>query len=668
MPEPYLTLKPSPVYLHEMAKRIQICIADLCDEAPLRRRMAALRLGMLHWHVRARHAVPALRAALADADPLVRLFAAESLALLGEPVGEVVSILTGFLRDAFADVRLRAAVALAYIGPAAVEALPHLVELIQHPNVELRLAAVQAIRTLRPPVSIAAPALFQALRDADDRVWRAAENALVDMGRDAVPLLIQSLGDQHLGYSIGRVLSRIAWVPQSSAEALVETFIDGRLWSPGLPVRFFDADPRLTALCWIESPEPVVEKMLAHPGAAVRRVAVDYLAKSKSLDARWIPGLQEASSDPDPEVRYGAVCALADMGQVLPAARAVAIPLLCAAVGDPALGRHRWYLVCLLGCLGGPEALAILRTAQTDPDKEVRREAAVAWRRLTGETGVDRTSSAAEDAREAARDASLLEDLKDHNPWVVRSAVDALWVRGHRSEEVTSLFLKQALGESLYDLKSRHVFGGMSFAALRANWPELLIRLKDHLGADPSLMAAVYQALDNGDDTACLNACRLIWELDQRVDLVLPQLITSLLRRSLHPTTAAAELLAALGPRAREAVPAATELLTDKYWLYRWYAVQILGSIGPAAVAAVPAVIDTFDDEYAEVREAAAVALGEIRPDVRETVPSLLTAVDVDSLRRAIVQSLRWLGPDGLQPFLKAFERRMTAERARQAK
>jgi len=96
-------------------------------------------------------AVPALIAALGDAK--LRRFAAESLALIGPAAAEALPALNAALGDADQNVRLNAAEALAQIGPAAEEAGPALMAALGDADGDVRANAVKALSWIeRPPL------------------------------------------------------------------------------------------------------------------------------------------------------------------------------------------------------------------------------------------------------------------------------------------------------------------------------------------------------------------------------------------------------------------------------------------------------------------------------------------------------------------------------------
>jgi hypothetical protein len=83
----------------------------------------------------------------------------------------------------------------------------------------------------------------------------------------------------------------------------------------------------------------------------------------------------------------------------------------------------------------------------------------------------------------------------------------------------------------------------------------------------------------------------------------------------------------ALGRIGEAAVPQLTQALSDPNPLVRQRAADVLARIGPDAKDAVPALIRTLGDRDEEVRKAATRALGEIGPGAAEAVPRLIEAL-----------------------------------------
>jgi HEAT repeat protein len=83
----------------------------------------------------------------------------------------------------------------------------------------------------------------------------------------------------------------------------------------------------------------------------------------------------------------------------------------------------------------------------------------------------------------------------------------------------------------------------------------------------------------------------------------------------------------ALGRMGSAAVPELSRSLSDANPVMRRRAAEILAQIGPEAKDAVPALTRALDDRDPEVRKAAARALGEIGPDAKDAVPHLIEAL-----------------------------------------
>ena len=74
---------------------------------------------------------------------------------------------------------------------------------------------------------------------------------------------------------------------------------------------------------------------------------------------------------------------------------------------------------------------------------------------------------------------------------------------------------------------------------------------------------------------------------------------------------AAAVALGGIGPEAKTAVPALTDLLNDKERAVRHAAASALGNVGPEAKTAIPALTELLK-EQGVIRETAAEALTKI--------------------------------------------------------
>lgn len=116
-------------------------------------------------------------------------------------------------------------------------------------------------------------------------------------------------------------------------------------------------------------------------------------------------------------------------------------------------------------------------------------------------------------------------------------------------------------------------------------------------------------------------------------------------------TEPAATLFGALGPRAREAVPALADILKGEEAGSRVGAVMALGEIAADAKTAVPALAAVFQNDTTGLRPYAAAALARYGAEAKEALPALLEvakdkADDVSLRFAAAVASDCILGPD----------------------
>ena len=127
-------------------------------------------------------------------------------------------------------------------------------------------------------------------------------------------------------------------------------------------------------------------------------------------------------------------------------------------------------------------------------------------------------------------------------------------------------------------------------------------------------------------------ACLLAQGAAVFADEDVPSLIHALHAKKAERRRDAALALGAMGPDAKDAVPALIDVLkTDSDHGVRLFAAASLGAIGPDARDSVPALIDALKaDSDIVVRRTAASALGAIGPDAKDAVPALLDVLKTD--------------------------------------
>jgi HEAT repeat protein len=159
--------------LHPLRAAVLVLAAAL-EDPDVRGRLAAIDvLETMGPH--AAPAVPALVGALSDGDRFVRWSAARALGKVrpGDP-SAVVPHLARLLGEADPDVRLTAADSLLSYGQAARAAVPGLLEAARSNDARLRVAALRVLERVGRDEASALAVLSAALNDPDARVRRAA--------------------------------------------------------------------------------------------------------------------------------------------------------------------------------------------------------------------------------------------------------------------------------------------------------------------------------------------------------------------------------------------------------------------------------------------------------------------------------------------------------------
>jgi HEAT repeat protein len=200
--------------------------------------------------------------------------------------------------------------------------------------------------------------------------------------------------------------------------------------------------------------------------------------------------------------------------------------------------------------------------------------------------------------------------------------------------------------------------GTIVSALVRALWEETPARIEaaEVLGRlGPSAKSAVpslENLLQGYDSQARIQAALALWRIDQRTLETIPVLVGTLRSASTPPQRSsvilpgrfggmstviaplcqqAAEALGQMGPDARDAVPALTEVLKDPQLssCHPHYALALAKIDRQAAKMAVAVLIQALDAKgHANTRLEAAKALGELGALAREAVPSLRKALD----------------------------------------
>src|SRR5450755_1729050 len=110
-----------------------------------------------------------------------------------------------------------------------------------------------------------------------------------------------------------------------------------------------------------------------------------------------------------------------------------------------------------------------------------------------------------------------------------------------------------------------------------------------------------------------------------------PALINTLQTKGSKRRVDAAAALGAIGPNAKDAVPALLNALkTDSYFEVRCSAAVSLGQIGARPKVVVPALVEVLKNATGGPDVSAAIGLGLLGPKAKDAVPALIDALKAD--------------------------------------
>jgi HEAT repeat protein len=617
------------------------------------------------WGVGGPEAVPALAAALADRDPLVRAEAAGDLGQLGPLARSALPGLRAAPQDTDPYVRISASEALARIDPGESQALPALSKALQDREAHVRATAVGALALLGTPAVPAAADLRAVLdRDPEAEVRSAAAFALGEV--------VAESSDKR------QVEEAVAALARSVRE---DRDSDVTYWAARALVRFGadvrGAVPVLLAALRGRAPRPAEE-------------VADVLAR---LGPEAVPALGEALLDRKCRARRQVARCLGDLG---PEARA-AFPALVRTLGDENL----WLRL---------EAASALR--RIDPDNGAAAAVPVLAEMVESEKKGSLARSALSVLKELGPRARVavpaLARALQGEDWLFRSNVAyALGAIGPEAETAAPA-LEALLRDEKLSVRVEAARALWRIRRDRAAVPALLgvceakdgsrWRLLDvlgEIGPDADLAVPVLrQALRDADDPDRVGVALALWRLERRVEVSgvvfdprregLSALLRMLRAGRPEQRVAAAGALGEIGPEAGEALPALLALIRDEDPFVREQAVAAVGAIGPDAAEAQAALAGLLRDENPDVRLAAAQALvrgrhcpaavvatvveilerhphfaiaaaavlGDLGPDARAAVPALrrlLRHSDRD-VYVAAARALRQIDPDAADP------------------
>jgi HEAT repeat protein len=262
---------------------------------------------------KARTAIPVLRVALRDKSPTVRIAAAEAIAKIGGDVKEVIPILIRAVKEQdiqegighFPATNGEAAEALGVIGPAAKEALPVLTQALIEKDYVLPGRIQVALAVVKIDSKVQIKAALAALRELTTAYGEGAEDAaeaLVQVGPEAVPILVQMLKDERRGRTraAATALAKLGSDASGAVRALRDVCHDPR---PTVRRAVIDALGNIDPL----STQDLLLGALKDPAWSVREAAVQALGKPGFPRTEAILALLKMTKDKDLDVREAAV-------------------------------------------------------------------------------------------------------------------------------------------------------------------------------------------------------------------------------------------------------------------------------------------------------------------------------------------------------------------------
>lgn len=465
---------------------------------------------------------------------------------------------------------------------------------------DARVELIDHIAALGQKAKSALPQLLTAARDADPRTrWHAAR-ALGLIGEDsisAVPVLVDLLGD-----------SDPIVVTQAAAAIGMVKADDGRTDTPPQDVAIYAA-----------AVAPLM-KTAVHADPRARRAAMNALQRLVPDPAQLAPLFCDQLADSEPAVVMPALHTLGDMD-------AAAVPFLLEALKEP---KSRYWATVALAEIGPEAAAAVEPLAQlaTAGELDERMQATLALAAIgpAADAAVPELVKSLECDEELLRnaaafalgriaspaaDAPLEKVAAGPNDFL---ATIAAWARAQIYPQDAALAgaavarLKKGLESDAPGARKASVSGLSDLAAITA------------AAVREDLVGTFVKLLHDADaDVGTAAGAALVRLQGDAVDAVRATLADAGTRLR------ALEVLAAIGPAARAAVPELTALLADADPLVRSEAAVALAAIGADAAPAVSALEKLLGDAApADARYAATYALGRIGAAAKPVVPRLL--------------------------------------------
>jgi HEAT repeat protein len=492
-----------------------------------------------------------------------------ALTALGAIGPDALESLLIALKNPNADVRKLAAGELGELGYRDERIIGPLADAMNDPQDVVRQEAGFALRNLNPDTRLLLSGLSRALKNADGDVRLNAVQFLGRLGTAAAPLLTEALRDKD------------AVVYEQAVKSLSGLEADNEYLLATVAPLLQDSDTQVRQNAAVVLRRcgaralPLLIAALKDKEAAVRRDAIWGVTNIPGDDKIIQPALVEAFADPDTYVRAQAIAGLGTIGYR-------ALPQLKQAVKDKEADVRLRAVEALVRLNPNfKEVLPTLLPAIKDQSPAVR---------LVVVAGLVRFGDAAVP--------HLIEAFRDDDPEVWKQAKNALL-----EIEVPD---KVLFPQILKALKDEDKFVRQGAVYVMARFKEdgvapLIEALKD---SDPGVQFRAADALDNIGPPARKAIPELVVMATTHAD--------AKTRRTAVMALTTIHGFADCRKDPVKAVPGLIELLGDDNPKTRWGAAQTLGALGPPARQAVPALTKLLKDTDLSVSQSAQFALRRI--------------------------------------------------------